>query len=106
MTARTTYVPLHSILVVRDGKQVDALAEYKRTGKAFKFEASEIKEITEAFDGNPALALREPSDEAAAAEVEAKAESQPQAASDRPTPTKAAADKAAADKAAAKDADL
>ena len=65
MTARTTYVPLHTIIVDRDGKQVDTLAEYNRTGKAFKFTAEEIKQIEEAFDGDVTKALRNPAEEGA-----------------------------------------
>jgi len=69
---RLTYVPLHTIIVTRpldaekpDGPthQVDALAEYNRTGKAFKFTEDEVKEIIAGYDGNAAMALRSPTDE-------------------------------------------
>ena len=56
MSSRLYYVPKHSIVVVREGKQVDTLAEYNRTGKAFKFTADELKTI-------PEDALRMPADE-------------------------------------------
>lgn len=45
MSNRLHWVPLHSIVVVRDGKQIDALEEYKRTKKAFAFTKEEVDEI-------------------------------------------------------------
>lgn len=72
MSTRTTWVPLHTILVTRpvnadepDGPahQVDAFAEYKRTGKAFKFTEAEVKEIMAGYDGNASMALRSPAEE-------------------------------------------
>lgn len=65
MTARTTYVPLHSIIVERDGKQVDAYQQYQSTGKAFKFTAEEIDNIAATNNGSIEMSLRNPTDEAA-----------------------------------------
>lgn len=104
MTARTTYVPLHTILVVRPhpqstkenplpDQQIDALAEYNRTGKAFKFTPDEIADITAAHDGNLDAALRAPGDE-----VPDEPVAQEPASSNAPQGNKT--------KAAAKDADL
>ncbi len=110
MTTRTTYVPQHSIMVVRDGQQVDTLAEYKRTGKAFKYTADEIKEITAAFDGNLDAALRSPAEEGAIDEDEGVAGDDP-ASSNDPAPnvdtqTKPAAKPANGKAATSKDNDL
>ena len=63
MSVRTNYVPLHSIIVTRDDVQVDALVEYNKTGKAFKFTEDEVKDIIKANDGNSAMSLRSPTDE-------------------------------------------
>lgn len=87
--SKTTFVPLHTIIVTRDDKQIDTLAEYKRTGKAFEFTQAEVDDITAGVEGNIGLALREPSDEGVdeapvAAGAQAAADS-PQAAS-KPAP--------------------
>lgn len=76
---KNLFVPLQSIIVTRPDpkstdknplpdRQIDVLAEYKTTGKAFQFTQDEVDEITAGNDGNIALALREPSDEAGADE--------------------------------------
>lgn len=121
MSTRTTWVPLHTILVVRpvdpdepDGAthQVDALAEYRRTGKAFKFTEAEVKEIMAGYDGNASMALRSPTEEAVSDEgvmlasnetplADAAKEAADKAAAEKKAADKAKADKAAADKAAA-----
>lgn len=60
MSVRLNWVPQHSIIVVRDKKQIDALEEYKRTGKAFAFTKEEVEEIV----AQSPEALRSPTDEA------------------------------------------
>lgn len=109
MSTRTTWVPLHTILVVRDGKQVDAFAEHQRTGKAFKFTEEEVKEIMAGYDGNASMALRSPAEEAVddsgtilASNETPNAEAE-KAAADKAAAEKKAADKAAAEKKAAAD---
>jgi hypothetical protein len=101
---KNMYVPLHAIIVARpdpknEGQTVhiDTLAEHKKTGKAFEFTKAEIDEITAHNDGNIGLSLREAADETSN-DVETAAEVQPEAAADRPHPTKG--------KAASKDTDL
>lgn len=112
MSTRTNWVPLHTILVVRpvnpdepDGAthQVDALAEYRRTGKAFKFTEAEVKEIMAGYDGNASMALRSPTEEAVSDEgvMLASNETPLADAAEKKAADKAKADKAAVDKAAA-----
>ena len=111
MSVRTNYVPLHSIIVTREGAQVDALVEYNKTGKAFKFTEEEVKDIIQANDGNSAMSLRSPTDEVKTDDGETIVV--PSGSDGTPTtvttndPTAAAKTKAeAAAKAKAKDTDL
>lgn len=67
--ARLNYVPLHSIIVVRDKQQIDVFEQYKKDGKAFKFEQAELDDIAATNNGSLEMSLRAPTDEAAADEA-------------------------------------